>query len=453
MYKNLKMNEFLDESTNPILIKHFNNKKECKSWLSNNHPDQEPFYQDQSCFLITELKMAILVFDEMDPWGICEPIQNLPRHREYSLDENIKSVDNHCIAWALSFYAFDKYLKKPKYPEKPKLVWPKQANKKYVESMIKAIENVRNLINEPANILTPDKLCEETKSLYKEFNVVIKKISKDDELKKDYPLVHAVGRASENPPCVIKVKYKPKNAKKHISLVGKGVCFDSGGLDLKPSSNMLNMKKDMGGAAHIISLGYLIMSMGLPISFDMYIPAVENSVGPNAFRPKDILTSRKGTTVEIGNTDAEGRLILADVLYEASQYDNDLIIDFATLTGSARVAMGLEIPAFFTNNRLIEDKLRKCCEKKNDPAWPLPLAKNYKKYLKSNCADLSSTGSTPYGGAITAALFLEHFVGETPWIHIDLMAYNTGSKPGRPEGGEAMSLRGVFQYLTTFEKS
>jgi len=230
-----------------------------------------------------------------------------------------------------------------------------------------------------------------------------------------------------------------------VTLVGKGVCFDSGGLDLKPPAGMKLMKKDMGGAANVLGLARMIMMANLPVRLRVLVPAVENSVSSNAFRPLDVLTSRAGITVEIGNTDAEGRLVLADALYEASSEDPELVLDFATLTGAARVALGPELPVMFANDDSLAADLSKHGDAAGDPVWRLPLWKPYLRTLKSKVADLNNIGEMPQGGAITAALFMNEFVKDTvPWAHFDIMAWNTSTRPGRPVGGEAMAIRAAF---------
>jgi leucyl aminopeptidase len=234
-----------------------------------------------------------------------------------------------------------------------------------------------------------------------------------------------------------------------LTLVGKGVCFDSGGLDLKTANGMRLMKKDMGGAAHAIGLARLIMSTNLPVRLRVLIAAVENAVAGNALRPGDVVRARRGLTVEIHNTDAEGRLILCDALAEGAAEKPDLLIDFATLTGAARVALGTEVPALFCNTEEVANGLLTAAEDERDPLWRLPLHAPYRELLDSKIADLTNASDTPYAGAITAALFLQEFVpAETPWAHVDLMAWNTKSRPGRPEGGEAMGLRAVLRYVT-----
>jgi leucyl aminopeptidase len=269
----------------------------------------------------------------------------------------------------------------------------------------------------------------------------------EDLLSENFPAIHAVGRASSRAPRMLRMSWGDKDAPL-LALVGKGVCFDTGGLDLKPSSGMLLMKKDMGGAAHVIALAQLVMQYRLPVRLELLIPAVENSVSGNAYRPGDVIPTRKGLSVEIGNTDAEGRVVLADCLALACEQRPDLIIDFATLTGAARIALGADLPPVFSNRLEIAEAIAAAGERVEDPLWVMPLYQPYKQQLKSEIAHLSNVAKSSYGGCIIAALFLEHFIEpETPWVHIDTFAWNLVTRPGRPVGGEALGLRAVFNYL------
>jgi leucyl aminopeptidase len=269
----------------------------------------------------------------------------------------------------------------------------------------------------------------------------------DELLAKNYPTIHAVGRASTRPPRLVDITWGEESAPK-VTLVGKGVCFDTGGLDLKPASGMLNMKKDMAGAAIMLGLGQAIMQAGLNVRLRVLLPCVENSVAGNAMRPRDIIKTRKGLTVEIGNTDAEGRLILCDALSEASDEKPEMIVDAATLTGAARVALGPELPALFCNNDPLAHALIAAGEVEDDPMWRMPLYKPYRRLIDSKIADLNNVSDGPQGGAITAALYLNEFVDPAvPWAHLDVMAWNNRSRPGRPEGAEAQTLRAVYAHI------
>ena len=313
--------------------------------------------------------------------------------------------------------------------------------------MLEAITLVRDLINTPAEDMMPEQLAAAVLALGQTFNADVTQIIGDDLLRQNYPVIHIVGRASTHAPRLIDLRWGDPTHPK-LTLIGKGVCFDSGGLDLKPANGMRLMKKDMGGAAHAIGLAQLIMSTGLPVRLRLLVAAVENAVSGNAFRPGDVVRSRQGISIEIDNTDAEGRLILCDALADAATDQPDLMVDFATLTGAARVAVGTEVPAFFTTSDALAQALMDAAVQQHDPIWRLPLHRPYRQMLDSKIADIANSASSPFGGAITAALFLQEFVPDSlHWVHFDLMAWNNRNRPGRPEGGEAMGLRAVFECL------
>ncbi len=328
-----------------------------------------------------------------------------------------------------------------------KLAWPTGANAGRVKRLAEATFLVRDLVNLPANDLGPAELETAAVAIAGRHGAKTRVVRGDELLKENYPAIHAVGRASARAPRLVDLTWgDPKHPK--VTLVGKGVCFDSGGLDLKPSSNMLLMKKDMGGAAHVLGLAHAVMDAKLAVRLRVLVAAVENSVSGDAFRPLDVLSSRKGLTIEVGNTDAEGRLILCDALADACDETPELLLDFATLTGAARVALGTDLPALFCNDDALAEQILDAGTEARDPLWRLPLWSDYDRYLDSKVADLSNTGSTGFGGAITAALFLQRFVtGGTPWAHVDLMAWNSDSRAGRPKGGEAMALRAFYGML------
>lgn len=365
----------------------------------------------------------------------------------YTLNDPFKLLkpDSALLGFALGSYRFQHFITERKKKSVSFKISPTLFDT--LKPMVESIFWVRDLINFPAESLGPSQLALEAKELAKTYEAKYKVIVGDQLLEQGYPLVHTVGRASDDAPRMVEITWG--NAKHpKVSLVGKGVCFDSGGLDIKSADGMLIMRKDMGGAAHAMGLARLIMHFKLPIQLQLLLPMVENSISGHAYRPGDILMSRKGLSIEIGNTDAEGRLILADALARASESKPELIIDFATLTGAARIAMGPTIAALFSNMDTLADKLQKLGETLNDPLWRMPLYQPYKKLNRSKFADLSNSPSTSYGGAIAAALFLENFVGkDIPWAHFDIMAFNQSAQAGRPEGGEAMTLRAVFQYL------
>jgi leucyl aminopeptidase len=293
----------------------------------------------------------------------------------------------------------------------------------------------------------PTEFAAAAEKLASQYGAQFSQIVGEELLAQNYASIYTVGRASDDAPRLLDLRWG-NAAHPKLILVGKGVCFDSGGLDIKPSSYMLLMKKDMAGGAHVLGLARMIMQAKLPINLRVLIPVVENVISGNAYRPGDIITSRKGLTIEVGNTDAEGRVILADALTEAVNDKPDLLIDISTLTGAARVALGTELPAIFSNNDVIVNKLIETGEKEQDVMWRLPLFGLYREYLTSQIADINNNSSESYGGAITAALFLKEFVpDDVPWLHFDMMAWNLRTRPGRPQGGEAMALRALFAYL------
>jgi leucyl aminopeptidase len=365
------------------------------------------------------------------------------------IEPNLKSSEkqNLIIGWALSAYNFDSY-KSEKTNINKSLYAQNDENKKTALSIAQGIYLCRDMINTPANDMTPQDIENQVVKLANQFEAETNIIT-GSELEKSYPLIHAVGKASINKPRLIELNWG--NAKHpHLHLIGKGISFDSGGLDLKPSNAMLLMKKDMGGAGNIIGLAHIIMANKLPVRLKVLIPSAENMVSENSFRPMDILKSRKGITVEVGNTDAEGRLVLADALTYAGQNKNqaDLTIDMATLTGAARIAVGADMPAFFCDDDKIANEYYEAGVKTNDPVWRMPLHKPYKKLLDTPNADISSCSQNGLAGAITAGLFLQEFVNEkTNWIHIDLMAYNNTKSVGKPIGGEAMGIRALWELL------
>lgn len=348
------------------------------------------------------------------------------------------------VTWALAQYRFDAY-KKQEF--QPRLLVVSEEDLTNILVLTQAIFLVRDLVNQPTSDMGPKEMAAVVEHLAKSHGAQFKQWVGDELLKDNFPAIHAVGRASASAPCLLSLTWGEERHP-HVTLVGKGVCFDSGGLDIKPSSGMRWMKKDMGGAAHVIGLAHWIMARRLPIRLRVLIPAVENSIGPDAFRPGDVLTMRNGLTVEVENTDAEGRLVLADALVKACEGNPDLIIDFATLTGAARVAVGTDMAALFTNNDGVAAELTSASLKAADPLWRMPLFAPYEEFLNSNIADLANSSASPYAGAIVAALFLQRFVTKSlPWVHFDVMAWNVGSRPGKPEGGEAMGLRAVAEYL------
>ncbi len=348
------------------------------------------------------------------------------------------------LAFALGLYRFTRYRKTE--ARQVKLDPPQSIDREELNRVVEAVALARDLINTPANDMGPAELEGAARALAARHGADIKVIVGDDLLVENFPLIHAVGRASERAPRLIELKWGEAGHPR-VALVGKGVCFDTGGLDIKPDSSMLNMKKDMGGAATALALAHMVMSRKLKVRLTVLIPAVENSISGAAFRPRDIYTSRKGITVEIGNTDAEGRLVLADALALADEDKPDLIADFATLTGAARVALGPDVPAFFTDDDGLANGLMSHAATENDPLWRLPLWRPYDEMLESKVADVNNVGSGGQAGAITAALFMRRFVSASSWLHFDLFAWTPSAKPGRPEGGECQAVRALYALL------
>ena len=349
------------------------------------------------------------------------------------------------LAFALGLYRFTRYRKAE--ARSIALDLPQSIDRADLERIVEGVTLARDLINTPANDLGPAELEAAARALAGRHGARVASIVGDDLLAQNFPLIHAVGRAAAAAaaPRLIDLGWG-KSGDPLVTLVGKGVCFDTGGLDIKPDASMLNMKKDMGGAATALALAHMIMARGLKVRLRLLIPAVENSIAGSSFRPRDVYTSRKGMTVEIGNTDAEGRLVLADALALADQDEPALIADFATLTGAARVALGPDVPAFFTDDDVLADELMKCAAVENDPLWRLPLWQPYEAMLESKVADINNVGGSQ-GGAITAALFMRRFVSARSWLHVDLFAWTPAAKAGRPEGGECQAARALYALL------
>jgi leucyl aminopeptidase len=347
------------------------------------------------------------------------------------------------LAVALGLYRFTRYRKAE--ARAVKLDLPQSVDRDDLQRIVEAVTLARDLINTPANDMGPAQLEHAARKLAARHSATVGAVVGDELLQQNFPLIHAVGRAAATAPRLIDMSWGEASHPR-VTLVGKGVCFDTGGLDIKPDASMLNMKKDMGGAATALALAHMIMARGLKLRLRVLIPAVENSIAGASFRPRDIYTSRKGITVEIGNTDAEGRLILADALALADEDKPTLIADFATLTGAARVALGPDVPAFFTDDDALADELTRYGAAENDPLWRLPLWRPYEAMLESKVADINNVGGSQ-GGAITAALFMRRFVTAKSWLHIDLFAWTAAAKAGRPEGGELQSARALYAML------
>lgn len=380
-----------------------------------------------------------------DLWSYAAIAAALPAG-EYKLTD-AKAGDAAALGWALCSYRFDRYRKNQERKAAARLVWPAKADKRRVTALHDGIVLARDLINTPASDMGPAELAEAARGVAMLGNAQFNCIIGDDLLEQNYPMIHAVGRASQRLPRMIDIVWgNPKHPK--LTLVGKGVCFDTGGLDIKPSSGMLLMKKDMGGAAIVLGLAAAIMALQIPVRLRVLIGAVENSISGNAMRPGDVLQTRKGLTVEVGNTDAEGRLVLGDLLAEADSEKPDWLIDCATLTGAARVAVGPDLPALYSADEAMADALLEAGIAAGDPLWRMPLYKPYRDYIEGKVADITNSADTPFAGSITAALFLKEFVDRTKsYAHLDLFAWSSRSRSGRPVGGEATGLRALFSAI------
>ena len=377
-------------------------------------------------------------------WHLAKLADSLPegtyRLADYDASEAM-------LGWMLGQYRYHEYLSEPKLTGPRVLLVKEPARIAMAALQAAATALVRDLVNRPAGDLGPNALEAEAKRIAKAHKAEVT-VTAGEPLEAGYPLIHAVGKAAarEHAPRLIELEWgDPRHPR--VAIVGKGITFDTGGLDIKPSTGMRLMKKDMGGAAHALALAELIMAAHLPVRLHMLVAAAENSISGNAMRPGDIIKSRKGITVEIDNTDAEGRLVLADALTKAIEDKAELIIDFATLTGAARVALGPDLPAMFSNDDSVAIGLLAASKAATDPLWHMPLWAPYMEMLDSDIADTSNSGGG-FAGAVTAALFLQKFVPDNvPWVHLDTFAWRPTSKPGRPKGGEALGLRAVFGYL------
>ncbi|MER9656427.1 M17 family metallopeptidase [Mesorhizobium sp. M0152] len=350
------------------------------------------------------------------------------------------------IALALGGYVFTRYGKKP--GKTLRFALPAGADAGRVRRIVDGVFLARDLVNTPTSDMGPDDLERAVRAVAEAHKAHVSVIKGDDLLAQNFPMIHAVGRASVGAPRLIDMIWGQQGAPK-VTLVGKGVCFDTGGLDIKPSSGMLLMKKDMGGAANVLGLASMIMAAGLNVRLRVLIPAVENSIAGNAFRPGDVLASRKGMSVEIGNTDAEGRLVLADALALADDEEPQLLVDMATLTGAARVALGPDLPPFYTDDEALASDLAAASVAVEDPLWRMPLWRPYDAKLSSKIADINNVTTDGFAGSITAALFLKRFVEKTPsWAHFDIFAWNPADRPHGPAGGEAQGIRALERIIS-----
>ncbi|MFT4178784.1 MAG: leucyl aminopeptidase family protein [Thermomonas sp.] len=386
---------------------------------------------------------VIGIGDACDPFSYSHAVKTLPVGDwkiANTLDADARAALQ--LGWGLGLYRFDRYRKHTR--PMPRLVGEFDAE---TFDLLAACVRVRDLVNTPTEHMGPDELEAAARSIASTHGASITVTAGDALLEQNYPAIHAVGRASHRAPRLIEMTWGDA-AHPHVAMCGKGVCFDTGGLDLKNATGMRNMKKDMGGGAHALALAELIMARKLPLRLTVLVPAVENAVGPNAFRPGEVVGTRKGVSVEIDNTDAEGRMVLCDALARACELTPDLLLDFATLTGAARVALGPELPALYANDEQLANDWLSAGTQARDPLWRMPLWRPYLRYLTSHVADIANGSSSTMAGSITAALFLERFVSEGQrWAHIDVYAWNDSDRPGRPTGGEAMGLRAAYAML------
>ena len=365
----------------------------------------------------------------------------------YRFAEKTEGAELAALSWLLSSYRFTRY--KTANPEGPRLCAPAGVDAARLDRMARGIFLARDLVNRPANDLGPDALEAAAQEVAERHGATTRTV-RGEKLAREFPLIHAVGQAAAEAPRLFELVWGPADAPK-VTLVGKGVTFDTGGLDIKPESAMALMKKDMAGAATALGLADMVMDAGLALRLRVLLPIVENAISASAFRPGDIYKSRKGPTVEIGNTDAEGRLILADALALACEDKPGLLLDFATLTGAARVALGPDLPAFYTDDDELAGSIERHGRRSCDPVWRLPLWRPYEPLLDGKAAELNNISGGPFAGSITAALFLSKFVEvEVPWVHFDLYGWNPATKPGRPEGGEAPTARLLYDLLTEY---
>jgi leucyl aminopeptidase len=392
-----------------------------------------------------EVVSAVADVEKLSPWCLAKLASSLPEGT-YRLAAG--DPGKAALGWLLAQHRFDGYRSKEKKQAGPRVLLTSDAARiEEAVRLARATALVRDLVDTPANDLGPAEIEQAVRTFASEFGGHVR-VTQGGELREGYPLVEAVGRAAppDRAPRLIEVEWG-NPAHPRVAVVGKGVCFDSGGLDIKPASGMRLMKKDMGGAAHALAFAQLVASERLPVRLHLLIPAVENAVSGNAFRPGDIIRSRQGLHVEIDNTDAEGRLILADALTRAAEDEPELIIDFATLTGAARIALGPDLPAMFANQDALAGEIEHASTDVSDPIWRLPLWDAYDEMLKSDVADIVNSGGA-MAGTITAALFLRRFVpAEVPWVHLDTFAWRPAAKPGRPKGGDALGLRGAYEML------
>jgi leucyl aminopeptidase len=381
--------------------------------------------------------------DGLDPYSYAHAPLALPAGDWQVVGERDEATRQALhLGWGLGCYRFDRYKKSNRAPAR--LVDTFDAE---IVDVLAACVRVRDLVNTPTEHMGPDELEALARELAASHGASVSVISGEELLAQNYPAIHAVGRASHRAPRIIELSWGDASHP-HVAICGKGVCFDTGGLDLKPAAGMRNMKKDMGGAAHALALAELLMARKLPLRLTLLVPAVENAVGPDAFRPGEVVATRTGVSVEIDNTDAEGRMVLSDALARACELKPDLLLDFATLTGAARVALGPDLPVLYANDEALANDWLGAGMQARDPLWRMPLWRPYLRYLTSGIADLANGSASTMAGSITAALFLERFVAEGQrWAHVDVYSWNDSDRAGKPAGGEAQGLRACYAML------
>ena len=390
------------------------------------------------------------IADATDPLALSHLPALLPEGTYRLSPDSPVAVDpgRALLGWGLGAYRFERYVKSPRPPARLVLE-SAEADASEAWTLLKASTLVRDLVNTPTEHMGPQELEAVAVRIAAAYGGRVESIAGEALLQHNFPAIHAVGRASHRAPRLITLDWGD-DAHPRLAIVGKGVCFDTGGLDIKPADGMRNMKKDMGGAAHALALAQLVMARRLPVRLQLLLPAVENVIGPDAFRPGEVLSTRQGLSVEVDNTDAEGRLVLCDALAHAVEGRPALLVDFATLTGAARVALGPDLPALYVNDDPLAADFVAAAEHVRDPVWRMPLWRPYISYLKSPIADIANAGASRMAGSITAAVFLDRFVPPAlPWAHLDVYAWNDTDRPGKPAGGEAQGLRAAWQLLKT----
>ena len=390
--------------------------------------------------------VLVVLADAADPLALAHLPSLLPPGRYQLCPQSPAALapGQALLGWGLGAYRFSRYLKPAREPAQ--LVLEGEVDAEAL-ALLEASTLVRDLINTPTEHMGPAEIEAAAAELAKAHGARLDVVAGDDLLAKNFPAIHAVGRASHRAPRLVELNWGD-DAHPRLAIVGKGVCFDTGGLDIKPADGMRNMKKDMGGAAHALGLARLVMALKLPVRLQLLVPAVENAIGPNAFRPGEVLATRLGLSVEVDNTDAEGRLVLCDALAYAAESKPALLMDFATLTGAARIALGPDLPALFANDDALASDYLAAGQRARDPLWRMPLWRPYLSYLKSGIADLANSGASRMAGCITAAVYLERFVPEgQAWTHVDVYSWNDSERPGKPAGGEAQGLRAAWGLL------